>query len=259
MPYILTSLTRVTYSHLPLLACQPFKAGTHLTGYALHPYFPPYSHLQLPTTTGVSAFQGRHPSHRICPTSLLPSIQSPTATYHYWRVSLSREAPISHDMPYILTSLPRVTYSHISLLACQPFKAGTRLTGYALHPYFPPWSHLQLATYHYWLVSLSRQAPISQDMPYILTSLPRVTYSYLPLLACQPFKAGTPSHRICPTSLLPSLQSPTATYHYWRVSLSRQAPISQDMPYILTSLPRVTYSYLPLLACQPFKAGNHLT
>ena len=172
MPYILTSLPTVTYSYLPLLACQPafqgrhlshricptsllpslesptatyhywrvsppFKAGTYLTGYALHPYFPPYSHLQLPTTTGVSAFQGRHPSHRICPTSLLPSLESPTATYHYWRVSLSRQAPISQDMPYILTSLTRVTYSYLPLLACQPFKAGTYLTGYALHPYFP--------------------------------------------------------------------------------------------------------------------------
>ena len=170
MPYILTSLPRVTYSYLPLLACQPFKAGTHLTGYALHPYFPPYSHLQPPTTTGVSAFQGRHPSHRICPTSLLPSLESPTATYHYWLVSLSRQAPISQDMPYILTllttvtysylpllpisqdmpyiltSLPRVTYSYLPLLACQPFKAVTHLTGYALHPYFPHYSHLQLPT-----------------------------------------------------------------------------------------------------------------
>ena len=194
MPYILTSLPRVTYSHLPLLVCQPLKAGTHLTGYALHPYFPPYSHLQLTTTTGLSAFQGRHPSHRICPTSLLPSLESPTANYHYWRVSLSRQAP-------------------------------GHLTGYALHPYFPPYSHLQLPT----------------------------------TTGVSAFQARHPSHRICPTSLLPSLESPTATYHYWRVSLSRQAPISQDMPYILTSLPTVTYSHLPLLACQPFKAGTHLT
>ena len=74
----------------------------------------------------------------ICVTVRGGSQEAATVNSKYWRVSLSRQAPISQDMPYILNSLPRVTYSYLPLLACQPFKAGTHLTGYALHPYFPP-------------------------------------------------------------------------------------------------------------------------